>query len=576
MADLSQLQEALVNADKAGDTQAATALAGEIKRMNSGVTMKQVVQSSSPMRVLQGMRDPIDAGAQLATHILPQSVVNAGNKLNNWLADKTGLVGRLPEGGVDQSIQENEREYQGARQATTPQNVSGLVTGKQPDPGFDWARLGGNVASPANLAIASKIPQAATTLGKIGAGVATGAGFGALSPVTQGDFWGEKAKQTAVGAATGGILPGIAEGAGRVISPNVREQITKLLREGVTPTPGQILGGRFQVAEDKLTSLPVIGDAIASARNKSLDEFNVAGYSRALDPIGQKASGAVGREGVAGVRSKLSAAYDDLLPRLSFKADQQFASDVSNLRSLASGLPDQQANQFEKIFQTQVAQKMTPQGLMNGERLKEVESELGRIAKGYKGDPGFDNRQLGDAISELQNTIRQTLIRNNPQHADELKAINTGYANYTRLRDAASRQGSLEGKFTPGQLSAAVRAGDKTVGKRAFSEGTALMQDLSDAGKNALAPKYPDSGSIGRLGFAALANPWAWPGAATGLTLGAAGSAAYLPGGRQLAAALLARRPDGAKELADAIRKAGPYLNPGAIPLLNQGTDAAQ
>ena len=55
-------------------------------------------------KVLKGARDPIDAGAQVLTHILPESVVNAGNKLNNFIADKTGLVGRLPEGGVEQQV----------------------------------------------------------------------------------------------------------------------------------------------------------------------------------------------------------------------------------------------------------------------------------------------------------------------------------------------------------------------------------------------------------------------------------------------------------------------------------------
>ena len=45
---------------------------------------------------------PYRGGAQLLTHMLPSGVVQAGNDLNNWLADKTGMVARLPAGGVDQ------------------------------------------------------------------------------------------------------------------------------------------------------------------------------------------------------------------------------------------------------------------------------------------------------------------------------------------------------------------------------------------------------------------------------------------------------------------------------------------
>src|SRR5690606_9742357 len=91
---------------------------------------------SAGSRFVQGLRDPVDAGAQLLTNILPEGVVDAGNRLNNWLSDNTGLVGRLPEGGVDQQVRENEANY------VAPEGV-------------DWARMGGNILSPVNLAIAS-------------------------------------------------------------------------------------------------------------------------------------------------------------------------------------------------------------------------------------------------------------------------------------------------------------------------------------------------------------------------------------------------------------------------------------
>jgi len=515
-------------------------------------TPEQQSEASGMSRFTQGLRDPIDASAQLLTKALPEGVVNAGNRLNNLIAEKTGLVAKLPEGGVDQQIREREQQYQQARQAAGNE-------------GIDWARLGGNIISPANLAIASKIPAGASTMGRIASGVASGGAFGAVStPVTTGEpdqFWGEKAKNTALSAGLGGVFPAGAA----IISPNVRPDVAKLLKEGVTPTPGQILGGRAQVLEDKLTSVPILGDAITSSRKKGLDEFNRAALSRAVKPIGETVKD-TGREGIAAVREKLGAAYDQLLPQLSFKADPQFSAELQQIRSMASSLPQQQAQQFDKVLREQVIGKMTRQGLMSGEQLKQVESQLGRLAKGYAGDANFDNRQLGDAIGEIQRSIRQTLVRSNPTHAKRLNDINTGYANYARLRDAASRQGALEGEFTPAQLAAAVRSGDKTVGKRAYSEGTALMQDLTDAGKNVLMQKYPDSGSIGRLlmgaGVAGGGGLLA-PGA---LMAGGAATLPYLPGGRQAAAAILAKRPESAAKAAQLIRQLGPYLTPGMIP----------
>lgn len=523
-----------------------------------GPTPEQKQQASGPMRFLHGMRDPIDAGAQLLTHILPDSVVKAGNTANNWLADKTGLVGKLPEGGIDQSISEREKQYQDARSAAG-------------NAGIDWARLGGNVASPANLAIASKIPVGASLAERLLSGVSGGAVMGATgTPVTDGDFWSQKAKQAGSGAIAGGVSTGAADIASRVISPKIRDSIAKLLSEGVTPTPGQILGGRAQVLEDKLTSVPILGDAISSSRSRGLDEFNRAAYARALDPIGGKTTAPVGREAITDVRGQLGRKYDDLLPFLNFQADKQFSTDVTKLSGMATSMPKPQAQQFQQILRDKVITRLGPKGSMDGEAFKGVESELGQLAKGYKSDPSFDNRQLGDAISELQVSLRGVLVRSNPQYAKELKDVNEGYANYTRLRDAASRQGSADGRFTPAQLGAAVRGQDKSVGKRAYSEGDALMQDLSDAGKNALSSKYPDSGSIGRLlmgmglaGGAATISPMA-------ATAGAAATLPYLPIGRQLSAALLARRPDVAKPIAEAVRKLGPAATPAVLPFLSQ------
>src|SRR5512139_2637724 len=70
---------------------------------------------SAVERFGMGMADPIQGGAQLLTKLLPDSVVQAGNAANNWLADKTGLVARLPEGGVDQQTREREAAYNAAR-----------------------------------------------------------------------------------------------------------------------------------------------------------------------------------------------------------------------------------------------------------------------------------------------------------------------------------------------------------------------------------------------------------------------------------------------------------------------------
>lgn len=507
-------------------------------------------------RYLKGVRDPIDAGAQMLIHALPAGTVNAGNRLNNWLAEKTGLVGKLPEGGIDQQISDNEKAYQAQRG----------------DSGFDAYRALGNVVNPANIALGSAggALAPASLAGRIGAGAATGAAGNLMNPVSEGEFAEEKLKQAGVGGGIGAALPVVGAGVSRAISPQVSESVQQLLKDKITPTTGQILGGGFQRLEDKLTSVPFLGDAIKSARNASLDEFNRAAYARALDPIKGTVPKEVGRDALASVREQLGKAYDDLLPKLTFKPDAQFNQELSSLQGMAQNLAPQEARRFQSLLSEHMS-KMSPNGGMTGETFKIMEGALNKDAARFSKSLDPYQQELGAALKQTLQVFRDGMERSNPQYANELSNINKGYANYTRLRDAASRQGTEEGKFTPSQLAAAVRAQDKTVGKRAYSEGTALMQDLTDAGKSSLSPQYPDSGTAGRMLAALLGGGALATGAVNPLSMGVAAlsAAPYLPGGRQIAAALLSRRPEAAKPISEAVRKYAPAITPGVAPLVN-------
>jgi len=155
-------------------------------------TQRQRVQSTLPMRMLQGIRDPIDAGAQMLPRALGY-VASAGGAYPNRVSEFLGSEAKR----VDEGVAGNERDYEASRRAT-----GGA------DPGFDFARLGGNVLSPANLALAARLPAAATTMGRVGVGAAAGAAGGALTPVTdtRGDFLTMKATQAGVGALSGAML----------------------------------------------------------------------------------------------------------------------------------------------------------------------------------------------------------------------------------------------------------------------------------------------------------------------------------------------------------------------------------
>ena len=495
--------------------------------------------------ITKGMRDPIDGGAQLLTNILPEGLVKAGNTVNNWLADKTGMVGRLPEGGVDQQVREQEAQYQAAR---------------GPNAGFDWGRTAGNILSPANIAIASGVPAAATLTGRVGFGAAAGAVGGAMTPTAgAGDFATEKAKQIGMGTVVGGAVPMVMGGVSRVVSPRASlDPNVKLLQaEGVTPTMGQALGGRANVVEEKLTSIPILGDAISSARGRALDQFNNAAINRATAPIGQKVQG-TGQTAIRQAGDSLSQAYDDALAQIKVvKFDQQFGQDLTQLKSMAQSLTPPMRSKFNTKLQEVVGGRTSMTGHMLGDTFKKVDSEIGNLAAKYRASSVASEAELGDALTQLQSLLKQQAARSNPKAAEALAKADEGWANLVRIEQAGKIGKNAEGMFTPGQLNTAIQTADKSVRKRAVARGDALMQDLGSAGQAVLGNKTPNSFTTDRALLAAgsLGSYMVNPAIPAGLLLGAGMYSRPMQG---LLTNAITSRPQSAQAIADAIRQASP------------------
>jgi hypothetical protein len=186
MATIDQLHTALVNADAAGDTAAATALAAEIQRVNSTPTNAAPAAPTAPQEAPPLMarvgRGFMDVGQGLKQLYLLATDKDAAQK---YTADKN----------------QEEALYE---------------KGRGPDAGIDWGRLGGNVAAGTVLAAPAlaALPEAAgaTVLGR----VATQAGIGGLTGGAQFSPEGtatSKLMQTGVGAVAGGATQGAGEAA---------------------------------------------------------------------------------------------------------------------------------------------------------------------------------------------------------------------------------------------------------------------------------------------------------------------------------------------------------------------------
>lgn len=515
-------------------------------------------QTDAPLLygVAKGVKDVLDGTAQFAAHALPSSVINAGqtatDAINNLAGTKL-LSGASPQ-QVDKSIEDSNKQYD-------------LYREQQGLKGFDGGRLIGNVAGA--IPISMVVPGAgpAGVIANVGRGALAGALNSAVMPVTTpGDYWQQKRDQVKLGAGVGAATGPVAPLINKMISPNISQDVQFLMSKGVTPTPGQLLGQTVAKNEDKLSSVPIVGDMIKNSQRRTFQEFNTAAYNDALAPIGQKVTTTeVGHKGVQAVQQQISDAYDTLLPKLNWQVDAQVANDIGALRQQATQLPANEAKYFDNLIQEKI-KGQAGSGSMSGEAYKTLDSSLGADSRNFGKSGDAYQQKLGGLIADLRTSMRGALDRSNPQFQGDLKAIDTAQANYYRLQNAAAQARDGSGVFTPAQLQAAVRATDTSRNKAQFATGNALMQDLSGAGRRVLGTAYPDSGTAGRyflptmLGASAVA-----PKAAIAA---AAGALPYTRVGQKLLAQALTQRPASAPQIAAGSSKLFAALSKTAVPLL--------
>lgn len=434
-----------------------------------------------------------------------------------------------------------------------------------------------------NAIFGSLIPggAAASLAGRMGSGTASGGLYAGQPDYTPnqsgGDYWKGQALGAAPNAVVGGLAPAVMGALARIVRPNTSPEVQTLMENGVTPTPGQIMGGSINRLEQAGTSVPLAGDFIKSARARAGQQFDRAAIDQVLEPIGSKLEApTIGRDAIEEMGKKVSDAYNAAVPNAAMALPATAQQDIATLRQMAQYMPPDRAKQFENFLQGTVLDKISPNGHMTGESFKEAESDLGKQAAGYLFNHAStsDERQLGAALREVQSTLRGWLQQANPQSATEIGQANQAYARMLRVENASARSGAEPGAFSPAQLQAAVK---KFGGTRPYAQGNALMQPLADAGRSVLGATLPDSGtpfrSLATIGAGAALghglSPEAamWAMAGTGLLAGT-----YNPLSQYLIAHALTSRPQGASAIADAIRRLSPTFAgsmPGALAPLS-------
>lgn len=482
---------------------------------------------------------------------------DAGQGFAQFLA--RGAEALAPAGSsLESAIRENRQGIEshiGQEQAEYKSKI-----GLRDDP---VGRAVGGIAMTAPTAL---ISGGATLPGQILASAAQGTIAGLaqpVDPIKTPNYWAEKAKQGALGAATGAGTTAVIGGAARALAPNVSPEVRMLRDEGVQLTPGQTLGGGWKTAEDKLTSVPLLGDMIRNAQRRSVESYNTAAINRALRPAGLELADDIrpGREAIEAAGTALSQAYDDVLGNITARVDRPFQQEMGDIAAQARMrlTPDLQQN-FQSTLGNLFGTQRMQGNQMTGQEAKEVVSALGQLSAQFRRSQDPFQRNLGQLYADVRSAFNGVLERSAPDLAPQLRGIDNAYANMVRMELAAGSTAAKEGVFTPARLNMAVRQADNSVRHRQFAQGNARMQDFADAGENVIGRTYPDSGTAGRalLGLAAMGgagaiNPYAAAGMAATLP------AYTAPGSRALNALIAGERPVPVLELGQNLGMVAPF-----------------
>lgn len=341
---------------------------------------------------------------------------------------------------------------------------------------------------------------------------AYGAGIGAVTGAGEGDGMGDRAKRAALGAAVGfGIgaggqraanaLAGVAERA-RTAAPSAARQLSQ---EGVQLTPGQMMGGMARRLEDAATSVPIVGDAIRNRRIEGIESFNRAAINRVLKPLGEQLPDGVnvGREGVQAAQEAVSRAYNRALEPVQVAADPEFVLNAGRIRT-ASRLTPELEREYTSLLDNTIAPALGK--TITGQEWKTIDADIGAAMRAADNAAGQQPSAvyLKRALESLRSEWKGLLARTAPEAAQAVSAADQANANLVRVRGAAQGNGAVGGVFTPAQLSNAVRGADSSAGNRQFATGNALMQDLTDRGRDVLPSTVPESGTAIRSLMTAL------------------------------------------------------------------------
>lgn len=429
---------------------------------------------------------------------------------------------------------------------------------------YPLASIGSQISSSAIL------PIGAARYLKGVPGALTATGGGAVLGGVQGAGYSTDADRLASDITGGALMGGVGGGTvgtiGALTAPKLQTGAKLLQKEGVPLTPGEAFGGALQTAEQRVQSIPLIGDLIGGARRSSLESFNRAVFNRSLNKLDDKIKvpeNLSTKEAADFTYGILSRKYDEIYPQVSVNLNKRFTQQLDAIKNKYSKGKIGEANYNQLENRIEEIKAKFGEGPITGQRIKALKQELSSDASNYQKVSG-DQNLLAEPFMDLENSFMKSVRLQNPKFATQLKKVDEAYANYKIGEAAAASARGAEGVFTPAQLEMSVRRADTSVGKNKFARGRATMQDLSSAGYDVLGNKVPDSGTAGRGIMAMLLGGGAASVLSSKATIPtlAAGSLYTQPGMKYVTPLLTRERPAVVQKVGEAIRRGAPFSSP--------------
>jgi hypothetical protein len=407
----------------------------------------------------------------------------------------------------------------------TPEDRALLAGGRAVQDEGGMAATVGSIGADVGMSLApgalvTKATAAAPLLTRTMSQLGLGAGYGALT----------SPEDRTAGAVGGGVGTAAGMGvnrlAGGLIKPLVSKDAQALMAQGIQPTPGQAIGGAVNTAEQKLKSLPIIGDVIRKGRDRAVNEFN----EKAIQTAAPGATG-FGDEVLTSVRENLGNQFDDVL-----KSIPKLKVDTTALQKSATDAVGDQAlnlsnNSKQKVMAYVKNNLINRSADMDGLTAQRIGSDALKAANRWKFSQNSEEQAMGEALEKITNEWRDSLIAAAGAKGPQLRDAQAAWRTFIPIDRAAGYRGNQNlaaneaGRFTPNSLRRSIEASDQSQFNnvtRALRGGDAPFQRLNTLtrqGEKVLGDSVPDSGTAGRVmyGVGALGA-----GAATGADLGTA------------------------------------------------------